>query len=333
MHCSLWSYQSWPQWAELLGGFAPGHDRFGTCECTVLDPQHAAVMGLGGRFKITDEPCLIDQRDPDADVLVRTSEPRHDAGGKLRDGPEPQVWVKHYGQGRVFVTTLGHDEQSQNDEWFITLLHTGIRWAGRDVPDTPHNVLSLAEQQEGYELLFNGRDLSGWAGDRSHWTAENGELVGRSEDLPHNMFLYTRKEYSDFRLKCSVRIRNHNSGVQFRSRVFPENVVKGYQADIAADRYGNLYEEGGKRKRLVDSFQEKGSTVAIPDGWNDMTINAVGPRLIITVNGLPTVDYEEKDPAAQPASGVIALQLHAGPPMEVRFRDIRIKPLNAAEWK
>lgn len=331
MHCSLWSFQSWPEWVELTGGFARGHDKYGTFGVTVLDPAEAVVLGLGNQFRITDEPYIIEKRHPKAQVLARTSEPRTDPEGRRREEPEPQVWTRTYGDGRVVSVTFGHDEKSQSDESFITLLHNAIRWSARRLPDTPHNELSASERKAGFILLFNGRDLDGWTGDLEHWTVENGELVGRTkskEDLKHNQFLIYKGEFGDFFLKYWVKLRNHNSGVQFRSQAFPEHVVKGYQADIADKWYGSLYEEKGTRGVLANGFKDKGEKVVVLDGWNEMTVRAEGPKIRITLNGVTTVEYEEKQPELQPARGVIALQLHAGPAMEVRFRDIRIQPLD-----
>lgn len=374
MHCALWSFQEWPEWRKLVGGIVLRHAAFGPYSVSVLDPADPTMLGLGNQFEVTDEAYFVDELDPQANVLVRTTAVQVGRDGKKRPAPDAQVWTKHYGQGRVFAMTFGHDEKSQFDERVLSVLHNGIRWAGRLTPEPQHNRLTKPEQQTGWQLLFNGRDLSGWTGDTAHWSVENGELVGRTlaaastsgslpapsasaeskparsasggtaseasprrkagaaregakSDLPHNMFLTHEGEFSDFVLKCWVKLRNHNSGVQIRSRQFPENVVKGYQADIADQWYGSLYEEGGTRGVLANGWKDKGETVTVLDGWNEMTIRAVGPRITITLNGVTTVDYTEKQPELQPAKGVIALQLHAGPPMEVRFRDIRVQPI------
>ncbi len=330
MHCALWSYQNWSEWTPLVGGFAPGHDRFGAFPVSVLDATHATMLGVGNRFEITDEAYYVDKRDRTAEVLARTSHVLPGPDGKPREGPDPQVWIRSEGQGRVFAVTFGHDEKSQGDERFITLLHNGVRWAGRGLPDTPHNVLTRGEERAGFKLLFNGANLDGWLPEK-HWSVEDGTIVGRTAqkgDLKHNQFLIARGEYGDFFLKFSVRLRNGNSGVQFRSRAFDEFVVKGYQADAAEGWYGSLYEEGGKRRVLANGWKDRGEKVAVLDGWNEMTVRAVGPKITITLNGLTTVEYEEKEPGLQPARGVIALQIHAGPAMEVRFRDIRIQPLD-----
>ncbi|MEP0841475.1 MAG: DUF1080 domain-containing protein [Phycisphaerae bacterium] len=323
--------RAWPELIGLLGGAAADEAEEGRFEATVLDPDHPAVLGIGGRFALVDRPLVVNQLPPSAVVLMRMGDPL--AGLPDKDPrPTPLVWVRSVGDGRVMALAFGAGQLARPDEWFLTLLHTALRWAGRDLPEPPHNALSPSERQEGYESLFNGRDLTGWAGDTERWSVEDGELVGRGRDLPHNTFIhYTPREYGDFVLKCSVRIRNGNSGVQFRGRVFPGHVVKGYQADVDPRRYGNIYEEGGRRGRLVDNSRDPAwISPAVPDGWNALCIEARGPRIRVTINGVTTADYHETRPELQPASGVIALQLHKGDPMEVRFRDIRVKPLDAA---
>lgn len=338
MHCSLWSFQSWPEWADVLGGFVAEHDTLGAYELTTLDPHHAVVQRRGAAashrpltlkhrtFPLIDEPYLVDQRDPNATVLIRTSRTHEDPRGKPRPGPEPQVWVKRVGDGRVFVATFGHDERSQADWRFVTLMYNGIRWSAGRLEDTRHNVLSSEERRAGFRSLFNGHDLEGWRGHPEYWTVEDGQIVGRARDLPHNVFLVHERTFGDFELRFDVQLVSGNSGVQFRSEQFPDYVVKGYQADVADQWYGSLYDEGGGRHILANGWKDKGEHVVVLDGWNQMTVLADGPNVTITLNDLTTVEFTETD-ARQPRTGVIALQLHTGPPQEVRFRDIRVRPL------
>lgn len=326
MHCAFWSYQDWPEWRKLIGAFVATHDKFGPYEVTILDPAHPIVRDLDRRFTVTDEPYFVEEADPKMNVLVRTSATHKDKDGRPRPAPEPQVWTRTHGKGRVFATTFGHDAKSQDDERIVTLVRNGTLWAAGRLRAAPHNRLSAAEKKEGWQLLFNGKDLTGWKGNPAHWSVEEGELVGRSSDLPHNVFITYEREFGDFEMRYSTKIRNGNSGVQLRSQQLPEYVVAGYQADIADGWYGSLYSEKTGRGILANGWKDKGEKAAVVDGWNDMTIKALGPRIIVTLNGVTTVDFTETE-ANQPAGGVIALQLHKGPPMEVRFRDMRIRPL------
>jgi type 1 glutamine amidotransferase len=324
---TLAAVRSCPAIADALGGSADGGALTGELPLVVLDPADATMTSLGGRFTLVDSPVVVDRCDGGNDLLIRTAVPLPLAVGKPADKPVPVAWTRRAGAARVFAAALGVEGQALQNEELITLIHNALRWAGGRVPDTQHNVLSRSEEQVGFELLFNGRDLSGWKGTPGLWSVENGEIVGRGANLPHNVFLTHEKEYGDFLLRFSVKLINHNSGVQVRSREFPEFVVKGYQADVADKWYGSLYEEGLGRGVLADGFRDKGEKVVRLDGWNDMTVKAVGPRITITLNGLQTVEFTETDTSRR-AKGIIALQLHKGPPMEVRFRDIRIRPLN-----
>ena len=327
MHCSLWSYKWWPEWAKLLGGEVTTHDHFGSFPVTVLDPLHATMRDVGRGFTITDEPYLVNKRDPAANVLVRTSRVHATPDGKRRDGPEPQVWTRRVGKGRVFVTTFGHDARAQNNPKFLALMHHGLLWAAGRLPDTRHNVLTDAEKKAGFKLLFNGKDLTGWTGPAGLWKVERGELVGRARDLKHNVFLVHQGTFADFELRLSARLVRGNSGIQFRSKSYPDHVVKGYQADIGDKLFGTLYSEGTGRDKLVEGWKGKGEKVAAVDGWNDFVIKAAGPEITITLNGVTTARFTETN-ANELDRGVIGLQLHTGPPMAVRFRDIRIRVLS-----
>jgi hypothetical protein len=105
-------------------------------------------------------------------------------------------------------------------------------------------ILSAAD---GFKPLFNGKTLKGWEGDPRLWKVENGVLVGSTDGvtLQDNTFLiYRAKEFSDFDLKLKVKLRNHNSGIQFRSEELPNFVVKGLQADMAEGNWwGSIYDE------------------------------------------------------------------------------------------
>ena len=107
-------------------------------------------------------------------------------------------------------------------------------------------VSTIASGQESgqFHPLFNGKDLSGWLTpeDKSLFTVENGEIVGRTKELlKKNEFLATEKSYGDFVLKAKVKIRNGNSGIQFRSKRNAKGVVSGPQADVANGFWGLLY--------------------------------------------------------------------------------------------
>ncbi|RMG01671.1 MAG: DUF1080 domain-containing protein [Planctomycetota bacterium] len=183
--------------------------------------------------------------------------------------------------------------------------------------------------EAGFVSLFDGKTLNGWEGDPRFWSVENGVIVGTTDKTPtdHNTFLCSTKEYSNFVLKIEFKLRNHNSGVQVRSKRLDDFVVTGYQADIAEKRYmGILYEEKG-RGILVDVDPEEVAPHVNWGDWNEYVIVCKGPHIQQYLNGYKTVDYVEKDSEHGATKGIIALQVHRGPAMRVEFRNIRIKEL------
>lgn len=174
--------------------------------------------------------------------------------------------------------------------------------------------------------LFNGKDLSGWVGDKKLWSVQDCVIVGQTPGINYNTFLYTEKEFDNFVLKFKVRLTNHNSGVQFRSKVVDKDkfVMAGYQADIAPEYWGLLYEE--KLRGMLD-FKMDTKKLAKPGQWVEFEIRADGPHITIQCNGTTTVDYTEMDKAKGATKGKIGLQLHGGPAMKVEFKELQLEEL------
>lgn len=173
---------------------------------------------------------------------------------------------------------------------------------------------------ETASLMFNGQDLSYWHGEKKYWSVENGELIGRSPGLEHNQFLVSDFVVGDFRLRVKVKLTPAagNSGIQFRSEELSAGEMKGYQADIGEGWWGKLYEENGR-----GLLWDKGGDSLVKGGeWNDYEILAQGKRIRTWINGKPSVDLVDEAGARE---GAIGLQLHAGPAMEVRFKDWRLE--------
>ena len=192
--------------------------------------------------------------------------------------------------------------------------------------DSGPNTLSDQEQKEGYRLLFDGRSLDGWDGEPGFWAVRDDAIVGSSHDrtMTQNSFLISKESFSDFILRLDIKVVNHNSGVQFRSEALPNWIVRGYQADAAEEKWwGSLYGEKTGRGVIVDGFRGKGERVVRQGDWNHYEIICKGKQITLNLNGLVTADIQDD----MSSEGIIALQLHRGPPMEVRFRSIRIREL------
>lgn len=207
---------------------------------------------------------------------------------------------------------------------------------------------------QAQESLFNGKDLTGWKGLPQFWTVKDGVIVGETtaeNPTKGNTFLvWQGGEVADFEITAEVRFKGNNSGLQYRSEIVDEAnfVLKGYQADLhpSQNYFGMLYgEKMGKRGIIA----QRGQRIEIgPDGntkvigevgdkteltdwdWNTLRVVAVGNRLLHQVNDVTTVDITDQHPEAL-AKGVIGLQLHAGEPMRVEFKNIQFRKLSDSE--
>ena len=179
--------------------------------------------------------------------------------------------------------------------------------------------------------LFDGKSFAGWEGNMQAFRIEQGAIIGGSlaQRVPRNEFLCTQKTFSNFelRLKFKVLGQGANAGVQFRTRRIPNHhEVIGYQADLGDGYWGSLYDESRRKKVLAAADRNKVDQVLKRDDWNEYVIRCEGKRIRLSINGLQTVDYTEADDSIE-QTGVIALQIHGGPPSEAWYKDITLLPL------
>jgi hypothetical protein len=198
--------------------------------------------------------------------------------------------------------------------------------------------------------LFDGKSLQGWSGLSANWSVQDGAITGENKaDAPigQNTFLVYDKPVKDFELTLEFRIMGGNSGIQYRSKIFDKDkfVVGGYQADIDANkRYmGINYEERGRgilaeRGEIVavDAQGKKGRVGSAGDAdallsqikwedWNRYKIVAKGTVLQHYINDQLMSEVQDSEASKAATEGVLALQLHAGPPMKVQFKNIMLK--------
>jgi putative heme-binding domain-containing protein len=217
-------------------------------------------------------------------------------------------------------------------------------------------ILSIANTtsaQDNFQSLFNGKDLSGWDGSDKFWSVKDGAIYGETtKDNPtaaNTFLIWKGGEVGDFIFKTRVRFSGNNSGVQYRSELVDagEFAVKGYQADLhkKPEYFGMLYAErwrgivaqrfqrvevGNNGKPKVVGKVGDPNQRLIDSEWNELTIIAVGDRQIHQVNGITTMDLTDNHPEAK-RKGILALQLHRGPPMTVEFKDIRLRHLKGGD--
>ena len=206
--------------------------------------------------------------------------------------------------------------------------------------------------------LFNGKDLTGWEGVPGLWSVKDGAITGQTtkeNSTKENTFLVWKGgDVADFELTFQYKItgdddkKQGNSGIQYRSKV-PDPasfVMSGYQADFETGTTysGILYEEKGRgilaqrgqKVTLTSSADPNKPTITVTgetgksadiqavikqDDWNDYKVIAKGGHLQHFINGRQSVDVKD-DTREGAKTGSIGLQLHAGPPMTVQFKNI-----------
>ncbi len=193
-------------------------------------------------------------------------------------------------------------------------------------------VASLGGAANKPVSIFDGKTFKGWEGNLKIFRIEKGAIVGGTlkERIVRNEFLCTRKTYKDFVLKLEVKLLGGpkaNAGIQIRTRRIPNHhEVIGYQADMGKGWWGSLYDESRRRKVLSKADPAVIDKILKADEWNRYEIRCEGKRIRLFINGTQTIDYTEPDPKI-PLEGVIAVQIHGGPPSEAWYRSISIREL------
>ncbi|MBX2850120.1 MAG: DUF1080 domain-containing protein [Phycisphaeraceae bacterium] len=191
-----------------------------------------------------------------------------------------------------------------------------------------------APKDDGWVDLFNGKDLTGW---KNPYEWGEAKVADGVIELTANrkFFLTTEKQFSDFELEVQVMLPKEgkaNSGIMYRCHV-EKNKVFGYQAECdPTDRAwsGGLYDEGrrGWLAPTKSPEDKKIKLVKAPKGeWMSYKIKCVGDHLQVWVNGKQTTDYKDD----VDAKGYIGLQHHGEKGQTYRFRNIRIREIQAEE--
>ncbi len=211
------------------------------------------------------------------------------------------------------------------------------------------------EAEDGFTPIFDGRTLDGWQGqDMSFWSVEDEAITGTispEHAPPMNQYLVYQPELvENFELKLDFRLTgsttpNTNGGFQFRSRRTPNGDVAGYQVD---NNFGQpwkvrLYDEFGRHDLALEGersrFDADGRRHVEPltlasgardfqlDQWHEYHLIADGKNLSLKINGSQVAACTDDDPQQFEPAGVLAMQLHTGPPMKAQFRKLWLKKL------
>jgi uncharacterized protein (TIGR03067 family) len=186
---------------------------------------------------------------------------------------------------------------------------------------------------EPWVQLFNGKDLTGWEGDRAIWKWQDGVLTGTSPPGPDlkNIFLWSNRKYRDFEMKFKVKLDNGNSGVQFRSHtdiVEQLLVVSGPQANIVGNLWGSLFDEGRKNDWIAEPSVDSQKAVK-PGEFNDYYVRCVGKQVTIRINGVTMLDSTYD---VVPDEGIIGFQIRkeeSAKEAKVSFRDVMMRDLSS----
>ena len=210
-----------------------------------------------------------------------------------------------------------------------------------------------ADDETGFKRLFNGKDLTGWEGDPRIWSVKDGAITGQTTKeirVSENCFLiWNGGNVADFELRLKFRLVGGNSGIYFHSQKRAPGQkgepLVGPQADFSADnrwtgvlmeytRRDILAERGQKvvidqqgNKRVIGSVGDSKKLLQAVrnEEWNDYTVIAEGGHVVLKINGVVMCEVKDNDPKRVP-TGLLALQVHVGPPMLVQFKEIRLRP-------
>jgi len=207
---------------------------------------------------------------------------------------------------------------------------------------------------EEFQSIFDGETLAGWkALDMSYWSVRDGAITGEStpgHPCTLNQFLvWQGGNVADFELKLKFRVKGNsqNSGVQFRSVLRPDGQAVGYQADIlhSGGYLGGVCDEihtrngpellsANGKKTVIDADGNRTATDLGPqakmkpaDEWNDYHIIARGQQIILKINGVTSTELIDMETGHFDLEGILGLQLRAGEPMTVQFKEVFLKQL------
>ncbi len=187
-------------------------------------------------------------------------------------------------------------------------------------------LMSAYTYSPGFKKIFNDKDLTGWTiHGTEKWYVENGELVCESGPDKQYGYLSTDKKYKNFILRLKFKLEaNGNSGVFIRSGI-EGTKISGWQVEVAPKDHhtGGIYESYG-RGWLIKPRGEDEKNLK-PDDWNDMRIHVVNDEVTTWLNGKKMVYF--KDEKIGLGNGFIALQIHDGGGIKVRWKNIRLKEL------
>ena len=384
VHGAAWAIGEHKGYVKLLGGQGWGviAARF---SLLAEDPTHPLCAALGGRnYDIFDEiyvphpPTFSRER---VRVLLRMDTERTQDPGIAPPGNYAVSWIRRHGKGRVFYSSLGHFPSTYSNPVVLRHWLAGIQYAIGDLKadDTPSGPLARKSpkdgppqvapesDEKGFVSLFNGKDLTGWAGEATYWSARDGAITGRTEkasrerppgrrcmvsvsqdSLPASVLVWKEGKVKDFELRARFRVSAGFGAICFRAAGAGKE-LNGALAEIGNERPGGRWMLAGRliptskacpavevAQKVTINREGAWSTAGClgnpntlikvyrPKDWNNYTIIAKGGRIVLKINGVVLCEVQD-DSAAGPREGLLALAMCPQQPMQIQFKDIRMK--------
>lgn len=187
-------------------------------------------------------------------------------------------------------------------------------------------LVTVSAYAQKAKAIFNGKNLKGWtAHGTEKWYVENGELVCESGPDKQYGYLSTDKAYKNFELTLKFKQEaNGNSGVFFRSSI-EGTKISGWQCEVAPlnSHTGGIYESYG-RGWLIQPKPEDEKWLKVGE-WNELKLQVKGDEVTTYLNGHQMIYI--KDEKIGKGEGFIALQIHDGGGIKVRWKDIKVRLL------
>jgi type 1 glutamine amidotransferase len=352
------------EFRELIGGRFRNHPwESEPASIRIEDPAHPLNAAWGDKA-VLPLPWLDElfQFDPPYSrdkvrVLVSLDLSETTDKGQRSDKDYPLAWIQTCGKGRSFYSALGHKKDAFRDPAFLRLLQDGVQFALGDLPaattPVPQPKIDL---EKGFVSIFNGTDLTGWRGDTNYWSVQDSCITGITPQggiKENNFLIWTNGEPAEFDLKCSYKLQGGNSGIYFHAKErapgSKAEALVGVQADMSADHVWTgvvmeyllreklaergrkvLYTEKSERKDAGSVGDPKELLKAVRNNdWNDYHVIVRSNLVVLRINDVVMSEVRDHDPR-RALSGLLAVQVHTGPPMKVQFRNLRIRDYSNA---
>lgn len=360
-HASSDSYYKWVDYGRMVGGYFWGHPWHEDVMMKVDDPTHPLTRVFkGGSYLVKDE--IYQFRDPysreNLRVLLSLDTKRTNMkkkGINRKDDDHAVAWIREWGKGRVFYSSLGHRDEIFWNPMVMDFYLDGLQYALGDleadatptakasIKSKPSPADALPEESltglnkgsNGVKMLFDGSNLDQWDFKKGGWVVEDGVMAikGRAGTI------WSKERFGNFVLDLEFKMSPKcNSGVFVRTNDRKEWLHSGMEIQILDTDQVSTHSSGA----LYDCLAPSENAVKPAGEWNRYVITCNGSLIRVVLNGKKVVDTDlnkwtqpSKNPDGKKnkfrwaykdmwRDGYISFQDHGHP---VWFRNVMIKPL------